>query len=280
LSWGTLTGEKKVDSEILAKPRAHAPGMRFEHWNVLVTGAGKGFGSLIAQALGEEGANVAVAYNTSSEGAERVAEKIRSLGRKSTTVKIDITKWGEVKSATHKIWESFGPLDLLVNNSGDVSNKQMSWREITEEAIDQTLAVDIKGTLFMTHEVGQLMLERKSGTIVNVASNVIVTGSPRAPQYAASKYGVIGLTKSYALAFAPWVRVNAACPGYMDTEATTTRKDWTPERRKWIVDHTALKRIGKPENIVPIVLFLASDDSIQMTGNIVIADGGFSMPAA
>lgn len=280
MSWGTLAGEKKVDSEVEASPRKHSPGMRFENVNALVTGAGKGFGSLIAVALAEEGANVVVAYNTSKDGAEKISEKIRSLGRKSITTKIDITDWGEVESATKGVWENFGPLDLLVNNSGEVSNKQMSWREITEQAIDQTLSVDIKGTLFMIHEVGQRMLERKSGTIVNVASNVIVTGSPRAPQYAASKYGVIGLTKSYALAFSPWVRVNAACPGYMDTEATTTRKDWTPERRKWIVDHTALKRIGKPENIVPIVLFLASDDSIHMTGNIVIADGGFSMPGA
>jgi 3-oxoacyl-[acyl-carrier protein] reductase len=280
LSWGTLTGEKKVDSEVEAKPRAHSPGMRFENVNALVTGSGRGFGSLIAIALAKEGANVAVAYNSSRDGAKKVSDQIQSLGRKSTTVKIDITKWSEVKSGVEQIWNDFGPLDLLVNNSGDVSNKQMSWREITEEAIDQTLAVDIKGTLFMLHEVGQRMLAKKSGTIVNVASNVIVTGSPRAPQYAASKYGVIGLTKSYALAFSPWVRVNAACPGYMDTEATTTRKDWTPERRKWIVDHTALKRIGRPEHIVPIVLFLASDDSIHMTGNIVIADGGFSMPGA
>jgi 3-oxoacyl-[acyl-carrier protein] reductase len=280
LSWGTLSGEKKVETEILATPRSHSPGMRFENVNALVTGSGKGFGSLIALALAREGANVVVAYNTSKEGAEKVSDTVRALGRRSMTAKIDITKWDEVKSATRQIWEDFGPLDLLVNNSGDVSNKQMSWREITEDAIDQTLAVDIKGTLFMTQEVGMRMLERKSGAIVNVASNVIVTGSPRAPQYAASKYGVIGLTKSYALAFSPWVRVNAACPGYMDTEATTTRKDWTPERRKWIVDHSALKRIGRPEHIVPIVLFLASDDSIHMTGNIVIADGGFSMPGA
>jgi 3-oxoacyl-[acyl-carrier protein] reductase len=202
------------------------------------------------------------------------------MGRKSTIAKADITKWNEVKEMVDKVWNGFAPIDLLINNSGEVSSKQMSWREITEEAIDQTLAVDIKGTLFMTHEVGSRMLGRKYGTIVNVASNVIVTGSPRAPQYAASKYGVIGLTKSYALAFSPWVRVNAACPGYMDTETTTKRPDWTPQRRKWIVDHTALKRIGKPEHIVPVVLFLASDDSIHMTGNIVIADGGFSMPAA
>jgi 3-oxoacyl-[acyl-carrier protein] reductase len=280
LSWGTLAGEKKVDTEIEAKPKQHPPGMRFANVTALVTGAGRGFGSLIALALAREGANVAVGYNTSEEGARKVSEQIRAIGRKSTLAKADITKWVQVKSMVKRTWEEFGPIDLLINNSGDVSNKQMSWRQITEEAIDQTLAVDIKGTLFMTHEVGQRMLERKTGTIVNVASNVIVTGSPRAPQYAASKYGVIGLTKSYALAFAPWVRVNAACPGYMDTEATTKRPDWTPERRKWIVDHTALKRIGKPEHIVPLVLFLASDDSIHMTGNIVISDGGFSMPGA
>ncbi len=280
MSWGTLAGEQKVDTEIEAKPRQHAPGMRFQGVNALVTGAGRGFGSLIAVALAKEGANVVVAYNNSKEGAEKISEQIKSLGRKSITAKADITKWSEVKSMIAQVWKDFGPIDLLVNNSGEVSRTQMSWRDITEEAIDETLAVDIKGTLFMLQEMGLKMLERKSGTIVNVASNVIVTGSPRAPQYAASKYGVIGLTKSYALAFAPWVRVNAACPGYMDTPTTTTRKDWTPQRRKWIVDHTALKRIGNPADIVPIVLFLASDDSIHMTGNIIIADGGFSMPAA
>jgi 3-oxoacyl-[acyl-carrier protein] reductase len=280
LSWGTLAGEQKVDTEVEANPRQHAQGMRFENVNALVTGAGRGFGSLIALSLAKEGANVVVAYNNSKDGAQRVSEEIKAMGRKTITAKVDITKWDEVKSMADRVWNEFGTLDLLVNNSGEVSSKQMSWREITEEAIDQTLAVDVKGTLFMIHEIGKRMFERKSGTIVNIASNVIVTGSPRAPQYAASKYGVIGLTKSYALAFAPWVRVNAACPGYMDTEATTSRKDWTPQRRKWIVDHTALKRIGKPEHIVPLVLFLASDDSIHMTGNIVIADGGFSMPGA
>jgi len=169
----------------------------------------------------------------------------------------------------------------VVNNAGETASTQMSWRDLSEESIDDTLALDVKGTLLCTHEFGSRMLdEQKSGNIVNICSNVIVTGSPRAPQYAAAKYGVLGITKSYALALAPYVRVNAIGPGYMDTESLRSRKDWTPERKKWIVDHTPAKSVGKPENIVHIVVFLASQDSFHMTGNIVMCDGGFSMPGA
>ncbi len=280
MSWGSLPGQAKVEGEVERKRRDHPLGQRLLDQFALVTGAGRGFGSLIAQALAKEGAHVALNYNKSAEGAEVIAKEIQKLGRKSITVKADITKWSEVKDMVETVWKEFGRLDILVNNSGDVAWGQMSWREITEESIDRVLSVDIKGTMFVTHEIGKRMLEQKRGVIVNVCSNVVVTGSPRAPQYAASKYGVIGLTKSYALAFAPWVRVNAVGPGYMETESTVKRPDWTPERRKWIVDHTPLRRIPKPEDIVPIVLFLASDDSMHMTGNFVVCDGGFSMPAA
>jgi NAD(P)-dependent dehydrogenase (short-subunit alcohol dehydrogenase family) len=280
MSWGTLSGEVKVEGDVEPSRHNATPGRRFLDQNVIVTGGGRGFGRIIAQALAREGANVCITYNSSSTGANQTVEEIGRTGVKSFAVKADITNWGDVKQMAESVWTRFGRVDILINNAGDVSRNQMSWREITEEAIDQTLSVDIKGTLFCIHEIGKRMLETKSGTIVNVCSNVIVTGSSRAPQYAASKYGVLGLTKSYALAFAPYVRVNAACPGYMDTESTTTRKDWTPHRRKWIVDHTPLRRIGRAEDIVPIILFLASDDSIHMTGNIVMADGGFSMPGA
>ncbi|MGI0079931.1 MAG: SDR family NAD(P)-dependent oxidoreductase, partial [Nitrososphaerales archaeon] len=119
MSWGTLAGEQKVEGEVEAKPRAHPPGMRFDNWNVLVTGAGKGFGSLIALALAKEGANVVVAYNSSKEGAQEISDQIRAMGRKSMIAKVDVTKWDEVKTMTEIVWSEFGPLDLLVNNSGD-----------------------------------------------------------------------------------------------------------------------------------------------------------------
>jgi 3-oxoacyl-[acyl-carrier protein] reductase len=280
MSWGTLPGEQKVEGEMERARRQTPPGKRLLDLNVLVTGAGRGFGRLIALAMAQEGANVAVTYNKSAQGADETVAEIRKMGRKAMAFQADNANWEQVRTLADNVWSKFAPVDVLVNNSGDVAWGQMSWRDITKERVEQTLAVDVIGTLYVTHEFGTRMLERKMGNIVMVCSNVIVTGSPRAPQYAASKYGVAGLTKSYALAFAPWVRVNAVCPGYMDTEATTKRPDWTPQRRKWIVDHTPLRRIGKPEDIVPVVLFLASDDSMHMTGNFVFCDGGFSMPAA
>jgi NAD(P)-dependent dehydrogenase (short-subunit alcohol dehydrogenase family) len=170
---------------------------------------------------------------------------------------------------------------VLVNNVGDVAPEQMSWRDVSEELIDRVLAVDVKGTLLVTHEVGSRMLEQEGGgTIVNVCSNVVVTGSPRAPQYAASKYGVLGLTKSYARAFAPHVRVNALGPGFMETESTIIREDWRSGRREDVLGQTPLGRIPQPEELVGVVVFLASDDSAHMTGNFVLCDGGFSMVGA
>jgi 3-oxoacyl-[acyl-carrier protein] reductase len=252
---------------------------RLEGRQALVTGAGRGFGSAIALALAREGADVACHYNRSAQGAGAVAEEIRSLGRAAFTVQADLTSWPEVRRLTDEAFER-AEIDLLVNNVGDVAAEQMSWREITEPLIDRVLAVDVKGTLLVTHEIGGRMLERGRGSIVNVCSNVVVTGSPRAPQYAASKYGVLGLTKSYAAAFAPHVRVNALGPGFIETESTVTREDWRGGRREWVLEHTPLAHIPKPEELTGVVVFLASDDAAHMTGNFVLCDGGFSMIGA
>jgi len=250
-----------------------------DRW-ALVTGAGRGFGRAIALGLAREGANVVVHYNTSREGAEAVAEETRGLGREAFTAQADLTSWAEIRRLAEEVFEQVPRLDILVNNAGDVAPEQMSWREVTEELIDRVLAVDVKGTMLVTHELGTRMLEQGGGTIVNVCSNVVVTGSPRAPQYAASKYGVLGLTKSYTAAFAPTVRVNALGPGFIETESTVTREDWRSGRREEILARTPLGRIPGPEDLVGAVVFLASDDSSHMTGNFVLCDGGFSMVGA
>ena len=254
---------------------------RLEGRNVLVTGAGRGFGRAIAPGLAQEGANVAVHYGTSREGALEAVAEIRDLGRDAVAVQADLRSWDDIRRLAEEVFERFGRLDVLVNNVGDVAPEQMSWRDVSEELIDRVLAVDVKGTLLVTHEVGRRMLEQEGGgAIVNVCSNVVVTGSPRAPQYAASKYGVLGLTKSYAQAFAPHVRVNALGPGFMETESTITREDWRSGRREAVLAQTPLGRIPKPEELVGVAVFLASDDSAHMTGNFVLCDGGFSMVGA
>ena len=177
-------------------------------------------------------------------------------------------------------FERCGPIDLLVNNVGDVAPEQLSWRDIDEHVIDRVLEVDIKGTMLTTHEIGSRMLDAGGGAIVNVCSNVVVTGSARAPQYAASKYAVLGLTKSYAAAFAPTVRVNALGPGYMETLTTLEREDWQSGRRDKVLERTPLGRIPGPEELVGMVVFLGSEDSAHMTGGFVLCDGGFSMVGA
>ena len=281
MSWGKSPGSPDVQEEIDWVRKPTPPGKRLDGQYALVTGASRGFGRTIALALADEGASVAVNYNRSAKDAEEVVKEIQANGVKAIALQADIRDRKQVVAMADKVWKEWGRLDILVNNAGETAATMQSWRDMDDEIIDETLDLDVKGTLYCLHEFGMRMLDnQKSGTIVNVASNVIVTGSPRSPVYAAAKYGIIGLTKSYALAFAPYVRVNAMAPGYMDTPSLRARKDWTADRRKFMVNQTPLKSIGKPENIAHTAVFLASHDSFHMTGNTLICDGGFGMIGA
>jgi 3-oxoacyl-[acyl-carrier protein] reductase len=253
---------------------------RFEGKWVMVTGAGTGFGRTLAKRAAAEGANVVVHYNNSKAGAEKTAEAIRALGRETFLVQGDIKSWDQIKAMIEAAWTKTGGIDVLVNNVGDIATDQVSWKEIDEKIIDRVLAVDIKGTMLMIHEMGTRMLERGQGNIVNIASTVVVRGSPRAPQYAAGKYGIIGLTKSYAYAFAPTVRVNAFGPGFMETEAILTRHDWNNGRKERVLAQTPMGRVPAPEELAAAALFLATDDAAHMTGNFIMCDGGYSMIGA
>lgn len=253
---------------------------KFQDKVVLVTGAGRGFGAVLAQAFAREGADVVVHYNSSAGGADETATAVRALGRRAVTVKGDIASLDDVRHITAQSYAAFGRVDVLVNNVGDMASDQVSWRELDEKVIDHTLAVDIKGTMFMMHEVGLRMIEGDGGAIVNIGSQVVIAGSPRAPQYAAAKYGVIGLTKSYARALAPKVRVNTLGAAFMETEALLNRHDWKNGRREEVLKQTPLGRIAKPEDMVGPTLFLACEDSRHMTGQFLLCNGGLAMVGA
>jgi len=228
---------------------------RFADKRVLVTGAGRGFGRTLALAFAHEGADVVIHYNSSAAGAEEVAREVRALGRNSATVKGDISSHADVLNITRTSFDALGYIDILVNNVGDMALEQTSWREFNEKAIDHTLAVDIKGTMFMIHEVGSRMLDDGRG-------------------------GVIGLTKSYARALAPKVRVNTLGAAFMETEALKNRQDWKNGRREEVLRQTPLGRIAAPEDMVGPTLFLAGDESRHMTGQFLLCNGGLAMVGA
>jgi 3-oxoacyl-[acyl-carrier protein] reductase len=254
---------------------------RFEGRSFMVTGAGTGFGAALALRAAQEGAaKVLVHYRSSAAGAEQTAERVRAAGAEATLIQGDITSWSDIKRMADTAFGDFGGLDVLVNNVGDMASDQASWTEVTEAAIDHVLAVDIKGTMLMVHEFGQKMMERDGGVIVNVGSTVIVRGSPRAPQYAAGKYGLLGITKSYAKALAPKVRINTFAPGFMETDALLARPEWNAGRRDVVLSGTPAGKIPKPEDMTGAALFLASDDAHHITGSYMIADGGYSMLGA
>jgi 3-oxoacyl-[acyl-carrier protein] reductase len=253
---------------------------RFEGRSVLVTGAGTGYGAEIAVRAAQEGARVAVHYRSSAAGAEKTVARIKEVGGAAFTVQADIAVHADVIRMAEEVFGRFGGLDVLVNNVGDTAGDQMSWRELTEESIDHILAVDVKGTMLCVHEFGSRMLEQGHGAIVNIGSTVIVRGSARAPQYAAAKYGLLGITKSYAQAFAPAVRVNTFAPGFMETEMLLDRADWKSGRREDMIAKTPMRRIPGPAELAGTALFLATDDAAHMTGVYVNADGGFNMIGA
>ena len=265
----------------MTHPRPVPVSRRFEGRTLLVTGAGTGFGAAIAARAAAEGAKaVGIHYRSSRDGAEQTAVRVRALGAEPVLFQADIAEWDSVAAFAEAAFAELGNVDAVINNVGDVAREQQSWRDLTEESVDHVLAVDIKGTMACTHEFGSRMLDQGHGAIVNIGSTVIVRGSARAPQYAAAKYGILGLTKSYAHAFAPTVRVNVFAPGFIETAATLARQDWQSGRGDQLRSLTPMGRIPGPEELAGTALFLATDDASHMTGGYLVADGGYNMVGA
>jgi NAD(P)-dependent dehydrogenase (short-subunit alcohol dehydrogenase family) len=242
----------------------------------LVTGAGSGIGRATAIAFAREGARV-VACDMNADAAGETAREIRDAGGESLAVTADVTDSAQVQGAIARTLEAYGRLDFAHNNAGiSGSTAGLMAADVPEEAFDRVIAVNLRGVwLCLKHEV-PAMLANGGGAIVNTASIMGVVATATNPAYAASKHGVIGLTKSFALAYADQgLRVNAVCPGYIDTPMfDRIRND--PSLAEQVVARHPIGRLGTPGEVAQAVVWLCSEASSFVTGHALIADGGYT----
>ena len=238
----------------------------------VVTGAGRGIGEAIARRLAGEGAVVAVC-DVMLENAQQVAASLTRSGTKAGAYAVNVTDSKQVAEVCDKIVADFGRVDILVNNAG-ITRDGLLLR-MSDEDWDAVLGVNLKGAFLFTRTLSRTMLKQRSGVIVNIASIVGIMGNAGQANYSASKAGLIGFTKTVAKELASrGIRSNAVAPGFIQTPMTDKL---SPEARKMQTDFIALKRLGLPEDVANVVLFLASDLSSYVTGQVIAVDGGLAM---
>ncbi|MFN7172982.1 MAG: 3-oxoacyl-[acyl-carrier-protein] reductase [Fimbriimonadaceae bacterium] len=246
--------------------------MRLEGQVALVTGASRGIGRAIAERLAEEGAHV-VCVATSLERAAATADSIRANNRLATPMECDISDGESVAHLFKELDENFEPLSILVNNAG--VTKDTLLMRMSEEDWDRVIDVNLKGTWRCIKHATKPMMKARYGRIVNISSIVGISGAPGQANYAASKAGIIGLTKSVAKELGSrGITCNAVAPGFIETEMTAS----LPEAMREYVEKTApAGRLGSGEDIAGAVTFLCGPDSGYVTGQVMIVDGGLTL---
>ena len=247
--------------------------MKLKDRVAIVTGAARGIGKAIAWAFVREGASVAL-VDVEKTGLETLQMEIGRKGGQAVAIPCDVSKASEVKQMVDHVQRTLGRIDILINNAGII--RRGTIETVTEEDWDRVMEVNLKGPFNCSKAVVEIMKRQGYGKIVNVSSIAGKMGDiTSAPGYGPSKAGMDALTKSLARQLAAYgIHVNGVAPHAIETEMSA---EWSPEKRKAIVDAIPLKRLGKPEDVAEAVLFLASDAAAFITGEIIDVNGGFLM---
>ena len=239
----------------------------------LVTGASRGIGREIALTLAREGAFVIINYNGSEDRAKEVEETIRKNGGEAVIWKCNVSSFQETEEMAKAVVKEYGHVDILVNNAGITRDNLIM--KMSEADFDQVVETNLKGCFNTIRHLSRQMLKQRSGRIVNIASVSGVLGNAGQANYAASKAGIIGLTKTMARELASrGITVNAVAPGFIDTEMTAVLPD---QVKSTVTEQIPLKKFGSVEDVAETVAFLASDKAKYITGQGICVDGGMAM---
>ena len=238
--------------------------------NVIITGASRGIGKGIALAFAENGANIAFTYSSSFGAASNLEKQLNSYGIKAKSYKSDASSYNESIDLVNKISSDFDSIDVLINNAGITKDNLLM--RISEKDFDDVINVNLKSVFNMTKAVQKIMLKQRKGSIINMSSVVGVKGNAGQSNYAASKAGIIGFSKSIALELGSRnIRTNVIAPGFIETEMTEKLPEETIKQWR---NGIPLKRGGTAEDVANLCLFLASDSSSYITGQVINVDGG------
>lgn len=237
----------------------------------IVTGGSRGIGAAICKKFAEQGANIALLYAGNTQKAEETKAALLEMGVKAEAYQCNVADAEQVAAVCKQIIKDFGGADILVNNAGITKDKLVPMMKIPD--FDSVVDTNLKGAFYMIKQLYPVFMKQKSGKIINISSVSGLMGNPGQTNYSASKAGLIGLTKSVAKELASRnVNCNAIAPGFVATDMTENLSE-----NNALVDHIPMKRFAQPEDIANLALFLASDQSDYITGEVIRIDGGLAM---